>query len=136
MISLMQYVGIYANSKDLTPQRKANALILLERVNALIEHMRNNVMFKINPCTETQVAGLTNGGFREQGTTVGKKFSAHKEGQAVDIYDPDNLIDKYIDAYPDLLVKFDLYREHASATNGWCHLSTRPPKSGRRTFYP
>ncbi len=132
----MQYVGIYANSKDLTKQRKANALILLDRVNALMDSVQKNVAFKINPRTETQISGNTEGGFREQGTDTGRKFSAHKEGQAVDIYDPDNLIDKYIDANSDLLVKFDLYREHPSATAGWCHLSTRSPKSGRRTFYP
>lgn len=137
MITLSQYVGIYAHSKDLTDARKQNAAMLLNVVNAAIAHMqKKGVVFKINPKTETQISGNTEGGFRQQGTTTGKKFSAHKEGMAVDIFDPDNSIDQYITAHPEVLDIFNLYREHPSATPGWCHLSTRAPKSGRRTFYP
>lgn len=137
MISLAQYIGVYANCKDLTDVRKHNAAILLNVVNAAISHMqKKGVVFKTNPKTETQISGNTEGGFRPQGTATGKKFSAHKEGMAVDIYDPDNAIDNYITANHQILDTFNLYREHPSATPGWCHLSIRAPKSGRRTFYP
>lgn len=137
MISLAQYIGGHANSKDLTDVRRHNAAVLLNVVNAAIAHMqKKGVVFKTNPKTETQISGNTEGGFRPQGTITGKKFSAHKEGMAVDIYDPDNAIDNYITAHPEVLDTFNLYREHPSATPRWCHLTTRAPKSGRRTFYP
>lgn len=61
---------------------------------------------------------------------------------AVDLYDPEDLIDAYISKFDlpngdnTLLRDCGLYREHPSATPGWCHLTTRAPKSKKRTFYP
>jgi len=52
----------------------------------------------------------------------------------VDVADGNGKLDETItDA---LLEAHGLYREHPEATPGWCHLTTRAPKSGRRTFYP
>ena len=55
---------------------------------------------------------------------------------AVDIYDHGEHLDKWLDAKPDALIKYDLYREEPSATINWCHLGTRKPLSGKRTFKP
>jgi hypothetical protein len=52
----------------------------------------------------------------------------------VDIFDPYNHIDDWITR--NVLLKFDLYREHPDCTENWLHLSTRAPKSGTRTFLP
>jgi hypothetical protein len=60
----------------------------------------------------------------------------------VDVYDPKDRIDGWLDTFeaPDgmntKLEERALYREHPSATPGWCHLTTRPPGSRKRTFYP
>lgn len=89
---------------------------------------------RINPRTHTYVAGETYGGFRPQDCPQGAPHSSHKQGQAVDIYDPDNALDNYVtDA---ILEAYGLYREAPSATLRWCHLSDRPPGSGKRTFQP
>jgi hypothetical protein len=53
---------------------------------------------------------------------------------AVDIYDPQNKLDDYLT--DEILTKFDLYREAPESTLGWCHLGTRMPGSGHRTFKP
>lgn len=61
---------------------------------------------------------------------------------AVDLYDPEDLIDGYISQFDkpngdnDILRDCGLYREHPSKTAGWCHLSTRAPGSKKRTFFP
>ncbi len=94
------------------------------------------VVFPDNPATKSGVSGQTFGGFRPQSCTQGASNSAHKEGQAVDRYDPGNKIDDWLMAHPDSLVRHDLYIEHPSATAGWSHWGTRAPKSGKRVFYP
>jgi len=67
---------------------------------------------------------------------TGSSKSAHKTAQAIDITDHGEHLDKWLDKYPDALIKYDLYREDPSATINWCHLSTRKPLSARRTFKP
>lgn len=64
--------------------------------------------------------------------------SHHLWGRAADIYDPEGEIDDYLMTTEgqELLTKLGLWMEHPSATKGWCHVQTRPPRSGRRVFYP
>lgn len=63
--------------------------------------------------------------------------SAHLTGEAVDLVDKDGYISKCIRASgTDLLTQYDLYMEDESSTPGWCHLTIRPPKSGKRIFKP
>ncbi len=138
MITLSQYVGIWAGSKDWTPECTRNAVILLSRVNLLLrdyEQVTGNVI-AINPKTKSEVSGELLGGFRPQSTPIGATKSAHKTGEAVDVYDITNHLDWWIDTNAQILVKYDLYRESPVATMGWCHLSTRAPKSKSRTFIP
>jgi hypothetical protein len=138
MITLAQYFGPHATCADRTPQTDVNATVLLGRVNALIAEMqqRAGVVFLSNPATGTQISGQTLGGFRPLACTQGSLNSAHKQGQAVDLYDPYNQIDQWLLQNPDALVHHDLYIEHPAATNGWSHWGTRAPKSGKRVFYP
>ena len=135
MISLADYVGPHAASPDWTPERQNAAEVMLDKVNAFLEQAEaNGVEIKTNPDTGTCVSGQTYGGFRPQNCPQGAPHSSHKEGRAVDIYDPDGGLDKWItDAR---LEAAGLYREAPSATNGWCHLSDKPPGSGKRTFQP
>jgi len=140
MISKADYLGIYAKSKDLTPTILANIDHLLNRVNRLMQTaMTDGVMFRINPDTKSQVAGQKNGGFREQCCAIGAPASAHKLGMAVDVYDPFNQIDNWLNTSPVAKVEYEslgLYFEAQEATNGWSHWSIKPPASGRRFFKP
>ena len=35
-----------------------------------------------------------------------------------------------------VLKDLGLWLEHPAATKGWAHVQTKPPRSGRRVFYP
>ena len=135
MISLAEYVGPHEDSPDWTPERKAAAFQMLERVNALLADAEaHGVELADNPKTLSLVSGTTYGGFRPQDCPQGSPGSAHKEARAVDVYDPTGALDRWISDL--ILEKYDLYREHPADTNGWCHLGDRAPGSGRRTFHP
>lgn len=62
----------------------------------------------------------------------GAAKSAHLTCEAVDIRDPGNGLDQWIDANPKVLEEVNLWREEAAKTNGWSHLDIRPRKN--RTF--
>ena len=136
MITIKEYVGHHADSADWTAERKANAIALLLNVNALLEYLTKTlgVMSHVNPKTGSQVSGSTFGGFRPQDCCQGAPDSSHKTGQGVDVYDPSGSLDNSLNDA--LLGKFNLYSEHPSRTDGWMHLTTRAPKSGKRTFLP
>lgn len=129
----------YFQAKPRTPGHETAASDLLEKVNALIDWARLGG-FKNPTCpnTGTQISGSKDGqgdgGFRLSTATTGKQGSSHKEGKGVDVYDPGNVLDHMIT--DEDLIHFELYREHPDSTPGWCHLTTRAPGSGKRTFYP
>ena len=68
--------------------------------------------------------------------------SSHKEARAVDVYDPSDRLDEWLDTFEHgdgdntRLEQHGLYREAPASTPTWCHLTTRAPHSGRRTFAP
>lgn len=137
MITYEQYIGPWAKSTDLTAERQANAVRLLYAVEDLMrELIAAGVRFPFNPKTLTQVSGETYGGFRPQACPIGAPRSSHKEGLAVDIYDPDNKIDEWCMVNQDRLAHFGIYIEHPSATPHWSHWTIRPPVSGHTVFYP
>lgn len=138
MITYEQYVGKWSKSPDLTPERVKNIKDnLLPKVEALFIHLvLAGVDFKTNPTTVSQVSGQTYGGFRPQDCPQGAPHSSHKEGLAVDIYDPLNQIDNYLLAHPELLEEFGIYIEHPNSTSHWSHWSVRAPRSGRHIFNP
>jgi hypothetical protein len=137
MITLNQYVGPHSASPDWTPERQQNAAKLLAACCALeVEMARGGVAFPDNPATKSGVSGVTFGGFRPQNCSQGAPNSSHKEGMAVDRYDPRGEIDNWCMAHLDRLAHHGIYIEHSSATPGWSHWTTRAPKSGNRAFYP
>lgn len=107
------------------------ALLILAEVSGVYDNW-------INPHTRSRVSGSKDGdgdgGFRTPGSRTGAANSAHRDGQGVDVYDPLNKLDDWITDKN--LEHVGLYREAPSATPGWCHLQTRAPNSGRRTFNP
>lgn len=62
--------------------------------------------------------------------------SKHMTGHAIDISDPEGDLDEWCMEHPEVLQTIGLWQEHPSATKGWCHVQTIPPKSGKRVFYP
>ena len=132
MITVAEYFG----HKPHTPEHEAAATELLNRVEKLCATVAWD--FPLDPDTGTSISGSRggagDGGFRLPTATTGAAMSSHKEAKAVDVVDPDNELDNLItDA---LLTAYELYREAPKSTLGWCHLTTRAPKSGRRTFPP
>ena len=137
MITLEQYVGPHKGSYSWNPTKAVNAELLLEAVNSLEPLMEaDGVIWKVNPSTGSQVSGKTYGGFRPQECPQGAPFSNHKQGKAVDIYDPDNEIDAWCKAHPRELERLGLYMEISDATPGWAHFQSVAPKSGNLFFYP
>lgn len=137
MITLAQYVGVYDKSPDWNVERQANAVKLLVSVNNFMHYLGNQgIDFPVNPATNSQVSGQTLGGFRPQNCTQGAPKSSHKEGLAVDVYDPINAIDNYIMQNQDKLVEYGIYIEAPSSTRSWSHWSIKAPGSGRHVFNP
>ena len=136
MITLQDYFS----DKPHPTEYNLNALTLLYRVNNLLAAYTTDTgkLPQINPITGSQVSGSKggDGGFRLPTSTTGSSKSAHKQGMAIDLVDHDQHLDKWLDAKPDALIKYDLYREASASTPNWCHLSTRKPLSGKRTFKP
>jgi hypothetical protein len=143
MISVFQY---YA--KPHTEAQKDRTVDLLSRVEALaLEfYAETGEPPDIDPDTGTEISGTHggdgDGGFRMPSSTTGAQNSSHREGGGVDKSDQANKLDRWLDKFEDgkggnsMLKKHDLYREHPSTTPTWCHLTTRAPPSGKRTFYP
>jgi hypothetical protein len=69
--------------------------------------------------------------------------SLHMTAEAADITDKDGQLDDWLMSLEGeaALVKLGLWHEHPSSTKGangdegWCHVQTRPPRSGNRHFY-
>lgn len=137
MITLAQYVGPHAKSKDWTPQRQANAAQLLHAVNALMARaMADSVKFLVNPKTKSQISGSTFGGFRPQDCPIGAPNSNHKEGRGIDLYDPDNEIDAWCLDNAQSMIDCGIWIEHPDATQSWSHWQSVPPRSGNRVYRP
>jgi len=134
-ITPKDYFAGHADDAMITDTHRANAAALLLHVNGLLgDALKAGVFVASNPTTKSLVSGQTDGGWRPQISPVGAPASAHKQGQAVDVYDPDGSLDDWI---TDKILEFHgLFREHPAATRGWVHLTTRAPGSGKRTFYP
>ena len=131
----------YFNNKiaEVTPAISLNGLDLLYKVNRLLaDYVTKGNVLRVSPKTGCLISGNKDGdgGWRLPTSLTGSSKSAHKVAQAVDIADHGEHLDKWLDKYPDALIKYDLYREEPSATINWCHLGTRKPLSGKRTFKP
>jgi hypothetical protein len=137
MFTMDDLVGPWKDSPDWTPERQANAQKLIEACTRLqIALEKEDIHFPINPKTGTTISGEVYGGFRPQSCPIGAPHSAHKEGLAVDRYDPDGKIDGFLLREVDLLTECGIYIEAPSATPGWSHWTIRAPGSGHHVFLP
>lgn len=121
---------------ELTLEIQRNAAETVRRVNLLLKLMATD---GVTP--ESNAAGsLVNSGWRPPQVNVGTPGAAlrskHMTGQACDISDPEGELDDWCMDNQDVLGNLGLWLEHPSATKGWCHVQTVPPKSQKRVFYP
>jgi len=136
MITKAQYFG----SKPYPIEHEANADMLLAQVNCLLHEAAEAGIYDywIDPDTNSQISGSKggsgDGGYRLPDSKTGAPKSNHRTGHAVDVYDPDNKLDEFVNKK--ILEKYNLYREHPDKTFGWLHLQDVAPKSGCRTYLP
>ena len=128
----------YFRGKPHSLQQGLVADDLLQRVNALLAFAAtcSAYLWPIDLDTMTQISGSRggagDGGFRLPESATGVAKSSHKEAKAVDVFDPHDILDNWLtDA---VLADYGLFREHPKHTPGWCHLQSKPPGSGRRTY--
>lgn len=136
--------------KPHTLQDEEVAADLLARVDALAEEFAEETGengHDIDPDTGTEISGTHggagDGGFRLPSSTTGADHSSHRQAKGVDKSDQHEKLDAWLSQYDrddgrhnEKLEKHGLYREHPSKTRTWCHLTTRAPASGKRTFMP
>ena len=108
-------------ASELTADMHKNATNTVDRVNALLQELG---------ITEKSV----NSGWRP--TKINKKVgggkkSAHLTCEAIDLEDKDRTLTTILSKRLDLLEKYGLWMENPSYTKSWCHLQTRPARSGR-----
>jgi hypothetical protein len=112
----------------MTPEIERNAERLLGLVNALL------AIYGGHPKVSS--------GWRPPAVNAATPNAAHNSkhmtGQAIDLVDPDGMLDEWLtsDAGLDAMNAIGLWMEHPAATKGWAHLQSIPPASGRRVFYP
>jgi hypothetical protein len=137
MITLEQYFGKFLGHPDVTDEVKENAEKLLEACGKLEEcAAADGVAFPINPATQSGISGQVYGGFRPKECPTGAAHSSHKEGLAVDRFDPLNKIDDWCLRNLSRLDECRIYIEHPDSTIHWSHWTIKAPKSGHQVFLP
>lgn len=119
VITLEQYItanGKYKerlDSLELTEEVKDNAIILLNKVNQLLEELKITKVVVSSGFRPSSVNAATKGA---------AKKSLHMTGKAIDIEDTKHEIANKIMAQPELLTKYELWMEDMGATPTWLHL--------------
>jgi hypothetical protein len=122
---------------ELTQEKQLKAGTTVQRINQLIARMRaDGIDIQTNPNTQSAVSSGWRPAAINANTAGAAVKSKHMTCEACDLYDPDGEIDEWALANPDVLADLDLWQEHPSATKGWAHFQTVPPRSGNRVFYP
>jgi hypothetical protein len=142
MITLTQYFGGRRESHGLecSPGIEANAARTITIVNDLLLICEQfGVPVLANP-GGTFAGSQLNSGWRPPSvnacTPGASATSLHMTGEALDLHDPAGEIDAWLMTPQGqyTLERLGLWLEHPDSTPGWCHLQTRPPRSGNRVF--
>lgn len=136
MITLEEYFGPWHHIPDLTQKRMDNARIKLLPACSALEKMArlDGVIFPVNPITLSGISGECFGGFRPQSCRIGAWDSRHKEGLAVDRYDPAGHIDAWCMEHLHHLKACGIWVEEPADTFGWSHWQCVSHPSGKRVF--
>jgi len=123
----------------MSPDLEKNAATMVELANKLLIIAQAARIF---PPTNPKTGTIVSSGWRpasiNAATPGAATNSKHMTGQAIDIYDPDGDLDEWLLTADGQKTMTDigLWQEHPSATKGWAHVQSVPPRSGRRTFFP
>jgi len=136
-LTLQAYLGPYDN-ESITPQVRAAGGMLVSMVNdVLAVAEQDGVPLFIDPDTLSHIGGSGNGGVRPPNGLVGAKNSAHKRGRAVDIYDPNRELARWVLRNIDRLKTLGIEAvENPRWTPSWLHLQDEPLASGNFVFIP
>lgn len=124
---------------SVTPELEANAARMVELANKLLaQALTYGVSVPQNPKTGSQVSSGWRPAAVNSNTPNAAPNSKHMTGQAIDLYDPDGDLDEWLMTGEGqaALTAIGLWHESPSATKGWAHVQSIPPRSGRRTFFP
>ena len=123
MVTVDQY--LMNRKSGLTFELLENAIDTVEKVNKLLGYFGSirTVTSGYRPAAINAAVG-------------GAKLSNHMLCKACDLEDKDGKLDNWCMENQDKLKEVGLWLEHPSATKGWCHLQTVPPRSGNRVFKP
>lgn len=116
-----------------------NAQITIECANKLLALAKTaGVSLEASPRTGSIVSSGWRPPAINAATPGAAMRSHHLACRAVDLFDPDGDLDDWLmtDGGQRALQDIGLWMEHPAATKGWAHLQTKPPRSGRRVFYP
>jgi len=133
-ITIADWLGPYAEhpAAQATVIRQHGAQ-LLAAVNEFLQCAEDDGV----DVSDAKISGSGNGGFRPPDCAVGTKFSAHKDGRAVDIEDiGQNLAEWALGDGRAHAERLGLYFEHPQWTRSWLHAQIGAPKSGNRFFVP
>lgn len=123
----------------LSPEIERNAFLTVGLANKLLTQAASyGVTVDLHPVNKSPVSSGWRPPAVNANTPNAAPNSKHMTGQAIDIYDPDGDLDEWLMSGEgqSALAALGLWMEHPSATKGWSHLQTIPPRSGRRVFYP
>lgn len=109
----------------LTFELLANAIDTVEKVNLLLDAFGSDR--KITSGYRPPAVNAAVGGARK---------SNHMLCKACDLEDRDEQLDTWCMYNLKKLEEIGLWLEHPSATKGWCHVQTVPPRSKNRIFKP
>jgi len=115
------------NHPEVTPELIANATILLDKVESLLNDLGIEHVIVSSGFRPSEVNAQTKGS---------AKHSTHMTGEGIDIADPKNELDNLLLTRQDLLIKYDLYQESPDSSPRWSHLQSRKTASGKRVFIP
>lgn len=140
MITLQDYF----QSKPHPKEHEENAIILLELVDDYLRECAHLGVYNwpVDPDTGTHISGSKggsgDGGYRGVDSKTGTAKSMHRIGNAIDIFDPEQLLAKYTDTPigREHLISAGLFIEHPRWTPGWLHVQSVAPRSGHRVFIP
>lgn len=123
LITVTEYLMGRATHDDLTAEQCSN-------MHGIIS-MANQVLMDFG-----EFRKVTSGYRRPEDNKAagGSKNSAHMTCEAVDLEDRNGKLKAFLT--DELLEKYNLFRECDEACPSWCHISTRPTKSGLRIFKP
>lgn len=136
-ITIKDYLMGRDERNFLHPEVKKSAENTVLVVNRLLSYFPGyGVVLEAHPSTKTVISSGWRPAELNAWTPGAAPKSKHITGCACDIYDPDGAIDDFLMDNNWLLKELGLFMEHPSATKGWCHVQTVPPKSGKLIFYP